>query len=135
MKLDTGERDVWRYEVDQAMVDAYAEVSGDRNPLHIDPKFAATTPYGKPIAHGFMTLAWLSDALTRAFDDGWQLAGELDVKFVAPVFPGDTVEVSVEVTQVTPDGRGACAVACRVGERTVLAGTASTRAGRDDGQA
>lgn len=135
MKLNTGERQVWRYQVDQAMVDAYAEVSGDRNPLHIDPKFAATTAFGKPIAHGFMTLAWLSDALTRAFDDGWQAAGELDVKFVAPVFPGDTVEIAIAVEQVSADGRGECAVECRVGERTVLAGTASTKAGRDDVQA
>jgi len=39
--------------VDQNMIDAYADASGDINPLHIDPEFAKTTFFGRTIAHGY----------------------------------------------------------------------------------
>lgn len=113
-----------RYAVDQPLVDRYAEVSTDRNPLHIDPAFGATTHFGRTIAHGFMTLAFLSDALTHAFGMRWVQGGELDVAFVAPVFPGDTVEVTLQVETVA-ERRLNCTVLCAAGERTVLAGKAS----------
>lgn len=113
-----------RYAVDQALVDRYAEVSTDRNPLHIDPAFGASTHFGRTIAHGFMTLAFLSDALTQAFGMRWVQGGELDVAFVAPVFPGDTVEVTLQVEAID-DGRLHCTVLCAAGERTVIAGKAS----------
>ena len=49
--------------VDQSMIDAYADASGDINPLHIDPEFAKTTFFGRTIAHGLLTLATGKDGL------------------------------------------------------------------------
>ncbi len=67
----------------------YAEASGDHNPLHLDPEFAAGTPYGKPIAHGMLVLALASELMTREFGEAWLRGGRLKARFRAPVFPGD----------------------------------------------
>ena len=112
------------YKVDQAIVNRYAQVSGDHNPLHTDAAFAATTMFGRTIAHGMMTLCFLSDSLEVWAGDAWSRTGELDVSFLAPVYPDDTVTVSLEVTGLE-EGRFVCAVECAVGERKVMAGQAS----------
>lgn len=114
--------------VDQATIDTYAAASGDFNPIHVDPDFAKSGPFGRTIAHGLMTLAYMSDALnawsTGAFDE----AGEMDITFIGPVFAGDTVDVTGEVTDATEsDGRPCATVALRVtaAGRPILAGTAT----------
>jgi 3-hydroxybutyryl-CoA dehydratase len=108
--------------VDQALTDRYAEVSGDRNPLHTSPEFAATTHYGRTIAHGMMTLAFLSDAMAAWAGPAWLHGGEVEVTFLAPVFPGDMVTVTAEVVGAEADGTRICRIACLSGGRTVMAG-------------
>jgi 3-hydroxybutyryl-CoA dehydratase len=113
-----------RFLVSQADIDRYAETSGDRNPLHIDPDFAATTHFGRTIAHGMMTLSFLSQVLGAGIGEAWVRGGELDVAFLGPVFPGDEVIV---ICRSIASGEGAVAawdVECRVGERPVLSGKA-----------
>jgi len=72
----------------------YAEITGDYNPIHLDPEFAAKTPMGGVIAHGTlsMNLIWRHIQLNhgRAALQGTQL----DIKFVAPVRVGDTLTVT-----------------------------------------
>jgi len=115
-----------RYAVDQAIVDRYAAVSGDHNPLHLDPAFAAQTPFGRTIAHGMMTLCFLSESLQAWIGDRWPQSGSLDVTFLSPVFPGDIVTVQVIGDMVaTPEGRQGWRAECRVGDRLVMAGEAS----------
>ncbi|MGF7160374.1 3-hydroxybutyryl-CoA dehydratase [Rhodoligotrophos appendicifer] len=121
-----------RFAVLQADIDRYAEASGDRNPLHLDPDFAATTPFGRTIAHGMMTLAFLSQVLGAEIGEAWLQGGDLDVAFLGPVFPGD--EVLVTCRSIAADDAAAIAaddaviaaweVECRVGERAVLGGKA-----------
>ncbi len=48
----------------QAMIDAYAEASGDHNPIHIDPDFARSTPLGGTIAHGMLVLATIAEMMS-----------------------------------------------------------------------
>ena len=50
--------------VRQDRINAYAEASGDHNPIHIDPEFAAKTPLGGTVAHGMLILAYLSEFMT-----------------------------------------------------------------------
>jgi 3-hydroxybutyryl-CoA dehydratase len=119
------------YVVDQAIVNRYADVSGDHNPLHTDQDFAATTMFGRTIAHGMMTLCFLSDAMEVWAGESWSDAGELDVSFLAPVYPGDTVTVSLEVTGVQ-EGKLICEVECAVGDRKVVAGQASVPSASKD---
>ena len=79
--------------VTQAQIDAYAEASGDHNPVHVDPAFAAATPFGGTIAHGMLVLALVGEALHATRGDAWLRAGRLKVRFKAPTRPGDTVSV------------------------------------------
>lgn len=79
--------------VDQPMIDAFAEVTGDRQFIHVDPDAAAATPFGGTIAHGFLTLSLLSrlaagatfvpDSLRMAVNYGFER-----VRFIAPVRSG-----------------------------------------------
>ena len=75
----------------QSMINAYAEASGDHNPIHVDQDFAKTTPMGGTIAHGMLVLALISELLTNAFGAAWLQTGKLDVRLRAPSRPGDTV--------------------------------------------
>ena len=123
--LAVGERVPSRtYRVEQDTIDRYAVVSGDHNPLHIDPAFAATTPYGRTIAHGMMTLCFLSDSLEEWAGPAWAETGALEVAFLAPVHADETVSVSLEVVS-KDDERISCKATCTVDERTVMAGDLS----------
>ena len=79
------------HRVTQEQLARYAEASGDGNPLHLDAAFAAGTPYGRPIAHGMLVLAFVSELLTQEFGEAWLRGGRLKARFRAPVFPGDVV--------------------------------------------
>ena len=112
-----------RHRVDQDLVSRYARVSGDHNPLHTDPDFAATTHFGRTIAHGMMTLAFVSAAMESWAGPAWAAGGALDVTFLAPVFPGDEVVVSGEIAEVGQEQIGVT-LSCTSGDRLVLTGIA-----------
>ncbi len=116
--------------VDQDMVDAYADASGDTNPLHIDPEFAKTTFFGRTIAHGLLTLAFVSRVLSDWNWQGWAYGGELNVAFLGPVYPGDEVSVNGEIDLIEQRAEGVfahCKLVCHCGERAVVKGTAICR--------
>jgi 3-hydroxybutyryl-CoA dehydratase len=111
----------------QEKIERYAEASGDRNPLHVDPSFAATTQFGGPIAHGMLVLAYISEMMTAAFRQSWAAGGGLKVRFRGAARPGDTVTASGRVVRVEAD-RVMCEVECRNGQGEVLiSGEASVR--------
>ena len=99
--------------VSQDQLVSYAHASGDYNPLHLDPDFAARTSYGRPIAHGMLVLAFLSEMLTREFGLDWLAGGRLQVRFRAPAYPGDTISADGLLRGASSDGRKAVyQVAC-----------------------
>jgi 3-hydroxybutyryl-CoA dehydratase len=114
-------------ELTQAKIERYADASGDRNPLHIDPAFAATTQFGGPIAHGMLVLAYISEMMTATFGRSWAAGGRLKVRFRGAARPGDTATASGRV--ITTEGeRVVCEVECRNGAGEVLiSGEASVR--------
>jgi 3-hydroxybutyryl-CoA dehydratase len=97
----------------------YAEVSGDHNPLHVDPAFAAATEFGGTIAHGMLVLAFVSEMLTAAFGRAWLETGRLKIRFRAPARPGDTVTATGRITKAE-DNHLTCAVECRSSSSEVL---------------
>ena len=107
--LTTGNRIASSRAVTQAQIDAYARASGDHNPLHTDPAFAAATPLGGTVAHGMLVLAWLSALLTDGFGERWASSGGFRIRFRAPARPGDLLALSATVrgVQDTPNGRWA----------------------------
>jgi 3-hydroxybutyryl-CoA dehydratase len=99
-------------EVTQEKVNRYADASGDHNPLHVDPEFAATTQFEGTIAHGMLVLAYLSEMLTAAFGQRWLDSGRLKIRFRAPARPGDTITSAGTVTRV--DGENvSCGIECK----------------------
>ena len=115
------------YHVDQALIDLYAEISGDRNPLHTDPDFAATTHFGRTIAHGMMTLAFISEAIESWAGPGWAEGGAIDVTFLSPVYPGEDVVISGTIGEGDGTDVVSCSIGCVASGRTILAGTARWR--------
>lgn len=122
--------------VTQATIDAYAQASGDFNPIHVDPDFAAKGPFGRTIAHGLMTLAFVADLLNGWSGGAFDAAGELDVAFIGPVFAGDTVSIGgvVETVEIGAGGAATASVRLegRAGERSILAGTARVPVGHGE---
>ena len=78
-------------EVTAETIRSYADLTGDYNPLHLDPVFAASTPMGRVIAHGTMSICLLFSSIERSFPGIRLDAMELDVKFTSPVYEGDHI--------------------------------------------
>jgi 3-hydroxybutyryl-CoA dehydratase len=95
----------------QEKIDRYARASGDFNPIHVDPAFAAQTPFGGTIAHGMLLLAYLSEMLTAAFGPAWLAGGRLKIRFKGAARPGDVVTARGRVQRVKGE-RGTCSVEC-----------------------
>ncbi len=88
--------------VDMDRIRAYAALSDDYNPLHVDPVFAAGTEMGGPIAHGTLSLnlVWQSAQATLG---AAALAGaRLQARFLRPVRPGDTVTAGGQSPETDP---------------------------------
>ena len=103
-------------QISQERVRRYAEASGDYNPLHLDPEFAATTEFKKPIAHGMLALALIGETMAQTFGQPWLRGGTLRARFRGPVYVGEEVTVHAQVSRELPEAehpRIECAVALR----------------------
>ena len=105
-------------------IEAFAALSGDENPIHLDDEYAAETMFGGRVAHGTLSAAVVSGALARPSGDIVYLSQELP--FEDPVFPGEAVEVTVRVTDNLGGDRVAVETTATVPERDerVLSGEA-----------
>ena len=116
-------------QITQDRVDAYAEASGDHNPIHLDEAYAATTQFETRIAHGMLSLALVTEMLASEFPDTWHSGGNLKVRFSAPVFPGETVVTYGEVTAINESEDGliaTCTIGCKKPDGTdAVAGRAT----------
>jgi len=83
--------------ITQERINLYAEASGDFNPIHVDESFAAKTPLGGTIAHGMLSLAYVSEMMTSAFGRSWLSGGKLRARFKEPARPGDTLTISGKI--------------------------------------
>ena len=85
--------------ITQEQLNEYAQASGDFNPLHQDAEFAAATQFGGVIAHGMLTLAFISEMMLAAFGRAWLESGALKVRFKGAAYVGDQVETWGRVTK------------------------------------
>ena len=90
--------------VTQEQINAYADASGNHNPIHVDAAFAAGTPFRGTIAHGMLVLAFIGEMMHAAHGDAWLRGGKLKVRFKAPTRPGDTVTASAVVAKEGAEG-------------------------------
>ena len=87
-----------------ADVDAFGQLSGDLNPLHMDDAFAAHSSFGRRIVHGMLSAALISANHTNLTGAGFVYVGQ-ELRFLGPVFIGDTITVSVTVIEKKPAKR------------------------------
>jgi 3-hydroxybutyryl-CoA dehydratase len=89
-----------RHRIERTMtaadVDAFGHLSGDLNPLHMDEEFASRTPFKRRVVHGLLTGALVSTTHTKLTGPGFAYVGQ-ELKFLGPVFIGDTLSVEVTV--------------------------------------
>jgi 3-hydroxybutyryl-CoA dehydratase len=97
--LQVGDTFSFTRTISQADVQAFADVSGDDNPLHIDPAYAATTTFGKPIVHGVFLLGIVSKVLGRDFPGAGSVAVALSAKFLRPVVVDSEITVEVKIAE------------------------------------
>ena len=115
---------------------AFAQLSGDLNPLHLDADYAEKTPFGQRIMHGIWTAGLVSAALAMELPGPGTVYLSQSLRFRRPVFFGDTVTATVTVREA-PDKKGRLALGCEVvnqrgeqvlsGEAVVIAPTEKIR--------
>jgi 3-hydroxybutyryl-CoA dehydratase len=93
--------------VTQKKINKYAEASGDYNPIHVDPEFGKKTFLRGTIAHGFISLSYLSEMLRNFFGKNWVQGGELDIAFIAPTRPGDLITARGMIQEIKEMESGA----------------------------
>ena len=82
---------------------AFANATGDHNPLHLDEEFAKQTRFEKRIAHGMLSASLISAVIANDLPGQGSIYLGQTLQFVAPVFPGDTVTARVTVTSIRED--------------------------------
>jgi 3-hydroxybutyryl-CoA dehydratase len=111
--------------ITDADIALFAEVSTDRNPVHLDESYAQDTIFEGRIAHGMLTASLISAVIGEQLPGHGAVYLGQSLKFLAPVRPGDSVRADVTVTAIDP-GRRRVTLDCTatVGDRVVLKGEA-----------
>lgn len=111
--------------VSEANIVAFAEISGDRNPVHLDADYAATTMFKERIAHGMLSAAYISAVFGMKLPGPGAIYMSQTLKFKAPVKIGDTVVTTVKVAELMPEKRRArFECVCTVNDKPVVEGEA-----------
>tara|TARA_B100002003_G_C13919087_1_gene446930 strand:- start:60 stop:503 length:444 start_codon:yes stop_codon:yes gene_type:complete len=106
-------------------IELFAQVSTDRNPVHLDDDYARDTIFAGRIAHGMLTASLISAVIGEQLPGHGTVYMGQTLKFLAPVRPGDTVEARVTVSDILhAKRRVALDCECRVGDKVVLKGEA-----------
>ena len=103
MKFKAGDTAETTRKIEQADVDAFAEITGDHNPVHVDEAFAQQTRFGRRIAHGMLTASLISSVLANKLPGEGSVYLGQTLQFVAPVFSGDEVTARVTIKEVQED--------------------------------
>lgn len=123
--LSVGQSETYAKEVKSSDVIGFAEISGDRNPIHLSEHFAARTPFKGRIAHGLYTASLISAVIGTRLPGPGAIYLQQTLNFKAPVRIGDTVIARVEVAELTERGRRArLNCTCEVNGTLVLEGEA-----------
>jgi acyl dehydratase len=113
--------------ISRSQIARFAAATGDFNPIHTDEAFAQKVGFPSIIAHGPLTLAFLTQALGRNF--GPERVRGVTAQFRAPILPGDTLRIEGTITEVA-GGRATCELRVLRGDDDVVAtGTGSAEIG------
>lgn len=118
--------------VTQGQIDAYAEASGDHNPIHVDPDFARSVGLPGTIAHGLLDMAILTEAVAR-WAGGYEQVTSVTCRFSKPLLPDQTITCTGRVIDVDDSNATATLeleATSSSGERVLTNGRATVRLAR-----
>ncbi len=95
-----GERAAERRTFSADDVSRFAHLTGDLNPVHLDAEYAASTRFGRPIVHGMLAASMFSTLLAMRVPGPGAVYLSQSMRFRAPVYVGEEVEATVEITAV-----------------------------------
>jgi len=98
--LKVGDTAVHAFTVSDEIVRGFAELTGDRNPIHLDEEFAQSTRFGRRIAHGMIVASQISAVIGNTLPGPGTIYLSQSLQFLAPVFVGDIVTTRVTVISV-----------------------------------
>ena len=125
--LQPGSEKVIEFVVSEEDLEVFAQLSGDRNPLHTDPDFAKTKGFRDKVVYGALLIAKLSQLIGMYLPGRDAILTGLNAAFRAPVHPGDVVQLRARVAHVSQaTGAVNLSVHASIGHRTVMSGTAET---------
>ncbi|MCP1622961.1 MaoC family dehydratase [Pseudomonas nitroreducens] len=104
-ELEVGQKANFQSSVTERDIQLFAEVSGDRNPVHLDAAYAATTQFKERIAHGMLTGALISAAIATTLPGPGTIYLGQNLSFTRPVKLGDELTVELEVLEKLPKNR------------------------------
>jgi 3-hydroxybutyryl-CoA dehydratase len=111
--------------ITEADIVLFAAASGDNNAVHINEEFAQTTRFKGRIAHGMLTASVISAAIAGRLPGPATVYLAQNLRFKAPVKPGDTVHATVTVNEMLPEKlRVSLTTVCRVANKVVIDGDA-----------
>ena len=124
--LKVGTTDEFSKTISESDIQTFADVSGDKNPVHLNPEYAKATVFKGCIAHGILTASFVSTVIgTRMPGPGCIYVAQ-NLKFKAPVRAGDTVKAVCTVTELNEKRKFAeIKTQCFVGNRLVVDGNAT----------
>jgi 3-hydroxybutyryl-CoA dehydratase len=125
-ELSVGMSATYERVVSVADIEAFAAVSGDHNPVHLDEDYAKTTRFKGRIAHGMLGASFISTAIASQLPGPGSIYLAQTLSFKAPVRPGDKLAAVITVAEIVPDkNRVVLKTQCRVGETVVIDGEAT----------
>ncbi|MDO9449325.1 MAG: MaoC family dehydratase [Rugosibacter sp.] len=111
--------------ITEADIVLFASVSGDNNAMHINEEFAQTTQFKGRIAHGMLSASVISAAIAGRLPGPGTIYLSQNLRFKAPVRPGDTVHAIVTIKELMPEKRRVSLnTVCTVGGKVVIDGDA-----------
>ena len=102
-KFTVGQKASFSKKITEHDVATFAEISGDKNPVHLDESYAKQTRFGKRIAHGTLGMGLISAVLGNILTGHGTVYMSQQIKFVKPVYFDDTIRANVDITAIRAD--------------------------------
>ena len=100
-----GQNVVISREVKKEDVERFAELSGDFNPIHLDESYAKETRFGRCIAHGMLSGAYISAILGTEFPGEGTVYISQNLKFLKPIYIGEMIKIKIEIKDIIKSRR------------------------------
>tara|TARA_B110000438_G_C15698569_1_gene600011 strand:+ start:605 stop:1039 length:435 start_codon:yes stop_codon:yes gene_type:complete len=101
-EIELGKKTKFSLDINESLVNTFAQISGDHNPLHMDEDYASKTKFGKRICHGMLLASFFSKLIGMHLPGKNSLYFSQTLNFQLPCFLGDTVTIEGEVIDKSP---------------------------------